>query len=66
MKLSSALGLIILAIAGVSEGSHMKVPVPLDTNLMGAVINAAGQPGAVASDPTLTCSVDYVLGWNCT
>ncbi|KAF5015017.1 hypothetical protein F66182_13802, partial [Fusarium sp. NRRL 66182] len=59
MKLFSALGLIILAIAGVSAESHLEVPVSLDTNLMGGVIKAAGQPGAAASDPTLTCSVDY-------
>lgn len=65
MKLSFALGLISLAIAGVSADNHYKVPVPLNTNTMGAVIKAAGSPGAAAIDPTLTCDADYSLAFTC-
>ncbi|KAF3398739.1 hypothetical protein DPV78_007041 [Talaromyces pinophilus] len=65
MKLSFALGLISLAIAGVSADNPYKVPVPLNTNTMGAVIKAAGSPGAAAVDPTLTCDADYTLAFAC-
>lgn len=65
MKFSFALGLISLTIAGVSAESHGKLPVPLNTDTMGAVIKAAGSPGAASIDPTLTCDSDYVLGFNC-
>lgn len=65
MKFSFALGLISLIIAGVSGESHLEVPVSLNTSTMGAVIKAAGSPGADAIDPTLTCDADYTLAFNC-
>jgi hypothetical protein len=62
MKISFALGLISLTIAGVSANAPAKVPVSLNTNTMGAVIKAAG---SAAVDPTLTCAADYTLALTC-